>query len=278
MNIDLLTPLYLLALYGLVRYIARPKGGLKEHRINWGPLEAVGVTLFLYFGAQIAAGVLLFAYGALRGWSTSQLTHWADNSIIAQFLFVVLVEGLTILLLYKFLSRHKAGFKTIGLVKPRWRDIGYALIGFVVYFGLFLAILQLTKGLIPSLDIDQNQQIGFEGAQGAYVALVFISLVVLPPLVEEILVRGFLYSGLAKHLPKIWAVLITSGLFALAHLQAGSGEPLLWIAAIDTFTLSLVLIYLREKTGGLWASIGLHTIKNFIAFLVLFVFASNVLK
>ena len=39
---------------------------------------------------------------------------------------------------------------------------------------------------------------------------------------------------------------------------------------LDTFILSLVLIYLREKTGGLWASITLHAFKNGVAFVALF--------
>jgi membrane protease YdiL (CAAX protease family) len=60
-------------------------------------------------------------------------------------------------------------------------------------------------------------------------------------------------------------------LFAVAHLQFGSGAPLLWIAAIDTFVLSLFLIYLKDKTDSLWAPILLHMLKNFIAFMALFV-------
>ena len=271
MDINLLTPLYLLAIYGSIRIFAKTTH--KDiNQVNWSAFESVCVTLALYFGAQFVAGIALFVIGSLRGISGNELSNWLTQSVLVQFVFVVLVEFLVIWWLRAFLKKRAANFKTIGLNKPRVQDIGWTLIGFGIYFVLFIVISLAIKALIPSLAIDQNQQIGFEGAQGAYVALVFISLVVLPPLVEEILIRGFLYSGLKKALPKIWAVLITSGLFAVAHLQAGNGEPLLWIAAIDTFTLSLVLIYLREKTGGLWASIGLHTIKNFIAFLVLFVF------
>ncbi|HVX57224.1 MAG TPA: CPBP family intramembrane glutamic endopeptidase, partial [Candidatus Saccharimonadales bacterium] len=108
--------------------------------------------------------------------------------------------------------------------------------------------------------------------QGALpMTLTFISLVVLPPLAEEIMVRGFLYSSLKKALPTIWAVLITSGLFAAAHLPEGGASGPLYIGAIDTFVLSLVLIYLREQTGNLWASITLHACKNGFAFVTLFV-------
>jgi hypothetical protein len=86
------------------------------------------------------------------------------------------------------------------------------------------------------------------------------------------MVRGFLYSSLKKALPVVWAVVLTSGIFAIAHLSGGGATGPLYIAALDTFVLSLVLIYLREKTGGLWASITLHAIKNGIAFMALFVF------
>lgn len=93
----------------------------------------------------------------------------------------------------------------------------------------------------------------------------------LPPLVEELLMRGFLYKGLKNGLRRAWAVLITSALFAIAHLQFGSGSALLWAAAIDTFVLSLVLIYLVEKSRSLWPAIGVHAMKNGFAFLFLFV-------
>jgi membrane protease YdiL (CAAX protease family) len=72
-------------------------------------------------------------------------------------------------------------------------------------------------------------------------------------------------------MPVLSAALLTSAIFAAAHLpEGGSGGPL-YIAAIDTFILSLVLIYLRIKTGNLWASITLHALKNGVAFVALFV-------
>jgi len=94
---------------------------------------------------------------------------------------------------------------------------------------------------------------------------------VLPPLVEETVFRGFVFAGLRNKLKFVWAALATSALFASAHLQIGNGQPLLWVAALDTFTLSLVLCYLREKTDSLWPGILLHALKNGIAFLSLFV-------
>jgi len=97
---------------------------------------------------------------------------------------------------------------------------------------------------------------------------------VLPPLAEETLFRGFLYTGLRKRWSFVWTTAMVSLLFASLHLFEGSGG-LLWIAGIDTFLLSLVLCYLREKTGNLWAGIIIHILKNGLAFIFLYVLAAH---
>jgi len=94
---------------------------------------------------------------------------------------------------------------------------------------------------------------------------------VLPPLIEETVFRGFVYSGLRTKLKPVVAALITSAVFASLHLEFGNGKPLLWVAALDTFTLSMVLCYLRQKTNSLWPGIVLHALKNGLAFMSLFV-------
>lgn len=264
------TPLLLLAVYGIIRYFAKP-GDNKEGKINWTPWESVGVTLAIYFGAQLIGVLLLYAPITLLG-SEEQATKWLSESVSGQFTTILLVEVLTVIFLLRFLKERLANLKTIGLQRPKWLDLGYVLVGFGLYFILYIVILNLAKAVIPELDLEQAQETGFESAKGLQLVLVFVGLVVLPPVVEEYLTRGFLYTGLKNKLPIIWAALITSGLFAVAHFQAGNGKPLLWAAAIDTFVLSLVLIYLREKTSGLWAPVGLHALKNSLAFLSIFVF------
>jgi membrane protease YdiL (CAAX protease family) len=81
-----------------------------------------------------------------------------------------------------------------------------------------------------------------------------------------------LYKGLRNKFSFPVAAVATSLLFALGHLQFGSGAPLLWVAGLDTFVLSVVLCYLREKTGSLWPGIMIHAAKNAVAFSVLFLF------
>lgn len=271
MGINWATPLLLLAVYGGVRYFVRTRP--KETGINWTPLESVAVTLAIYFGAQFVGVLAIYLIPLTFGVSQDSITGWLDHNAYGQFLLVLVVEALTLLLLVKFMKRRRASIRTIGLKgRPTIQTLGYVVTSYGVYLIMYLVLLGVLRAVVPSINTDQQQVLGFDNASGLQLPFVFMSLVILPPVVEELVVRGFLYSGLKKGLPIVWAATITSALFSMAHLQAGSGEPLLWSAALDTFVLSFVLIYLKEKTGNLWASIGLHTLKNGVAFLALFVF------
>ena len=237
----------------------------------YNPLPTVIISLFIFFAAQIGAGLLISVYPVTKHWTNVQANTWLQGSVWAQFLFVAIAEALTLGILYQFLKRRRLSFRDLGLNRLQAKYLAYALIGFVAYIGLYFIGLIVAKALIPSLDFNKKQDLGFDtNTTGGSLWPIFISLVILPPITEEILARGFLYGGLKTKLPVITAVLITSALFASAHLFESGGKGLLWVAGIDTFILSLVLCYVREKTGSLWPGIGIHMLKNGLAFIVLF--------
>jgi membrane protease YdiL (CAAX protease family) len=239
--------------------------------ITWSPLTAVIVAVVIFLAAQLIAVGALSIYPALRHWPGAMGQDWLTNSVVGQFFFVVVAEGLTVLLLWLFMHWRKAPFRVLGFARPKLEDIAYALIGLVIYFPALIAAVALLHNFIPHFNINQSQQVGFQsGAHGSQLILVFVSLVVLPPLVEELMFRGFLFTSLRKKLPFVIAGLVTSLIFAAPHLLESGSGGLLWIAGVDTFILSLTLVWLREKTGRLYAGIGLHALKNGIAFAALF--------
>lgn len=245
---------------------------IKDKPAFWAPIQTLFLTVAVYLSSQVAASFIILTVPLLFGVTNASLEQWLDGSV-GQFFFILLVEGAVLLLLWRLLRVKKRSFKDIGMIRPKFGDLGMAVMGFGIYFLLYVVIAVLAKAIFPSINFEQEQQVGFETARANWeLILVFFSLVIMPPVVEEILARGFLYTGLKTKWPKWLAVIVTSAMFAIAHLQFGSGAPLLWVAAIDTFILSLVLIYLREKTGSLGAPIALHMLKNFIAFMLLFVF------
>jgi membrane protease YdiL (CAAX protease family) len=208
-------------------------------------------------------------------------TNWLNNSAIGQFWLTLAIEVAFIFFIYLFLKIKKTNFKSIGLKgRPAIMDLGRVLIGYGAYIITYLLAIFLVEQFIKSVNVNQKQNIGFNTSDhGPVLILIFISLVILPPIAEEIVFRGFLYTGLKRikvfkkdHFSKIAAALVTSAFFASFHLLESTGGGLLWVAGIDTFLLSLVLVYLRETTGKLWASMGLHMLKNLIAFAALFIF------
>lgn len=101
--------------------------------------------------------------------------------------------------------------------------------------------------------------------------LAFLSIVVLAPLIEETLFRGFLQSYIRQHLGSKQAILITSVCFSLFHYAAGQGLGNISIIT-SLFILSLFLGFLYEKQGSLLASITLHASFNFISVINLYLF------
>jgi membrane protease YdiL (CAAX protease family) len=237
-----------------------------ESTAHWNPLAAIVIVVSLFLVAQVAGSLLVELL-------LPSNSPWARNisENARQFWYVAVAEVLTLAGLWGVLKSKGLGRQFIGLVRPKWRDALYAAVGYAVYFMVYVLIVSVVSQLVPSLNINQKQDLGFSQTHGLGIVLIFIPLVILAPLTEEALVRGFLFKNLRFVMGFGWATIIASILFGMAHLSGGeAGAGAIWIAALDTFSLSLVLCFLRERTGRLWACIGLHAIKNAVAFTFLF--------
>lgn len=238
--------------------------------VTWGPWSAVIVVVVVFLVAQLVASYVVIAAHAWFLGKTN-VTNWLNSSILAQFLYVLIAEVLTVSMVVWFIRWRKGSIKSIGLRKANWEDVPWAIIGYVGYLVIYIVVVGVLSGAIKSLNVNQSQQLGFsETTTGWALVPIFISLVLLPAVAEEFLFRGFLFSGLKKSMPVIWAAVLTSLIFASPHLLESNGGGLLWIAGIDTFVLSLVLCWLRQKTKRLYAGMGVHALKNAIAFISLF--------
>lgn len=247
-------------------------GSKRAGVVPWNPWLGVTGTILLFLTAQVAAAFLICMVPIFSGWSDARTNDWLKNSFIAQVAIFPLSAAFMLLPLYYFLKRFKDGFRSIGLRRPTSSDFLWSLGFLPVYIFAFAIILAIVKALVPSLDVNQAQDLGLNGSYNSIQLIVVgVSLVILAPITEEIIFRGMIYSSFKKALPVIIAAILTSILFASGHLLESGDSSLLYIAGIDTFVLSLILVYLREKTGGLWASIGLHALKNGIAFVSVFV-------
>ncbi|MFZ2126256.1 MAG: type II CAAX endopeptidase family protein [Candidatus Microsaccharimonas sp.] len=162
------------------------------------------------------------------------------------------------------IKQNKTTREELGLTRlPEWLDLLLAPAGFFVYV-ILSAVLALLAGMLPFVNPEQAQDTGFSQISQQYeFVLAFIMLIIIAPVAEEILFRGYLFGKLRHHVPVWVAILITSILFGVVH---GA-----WNVGIDVFALSIVLCLLRVLTKSLWPSIILHMLKNAVAFYFLFI-------
>ena len=253
---------------------SRPDVDARPRLRPWIALLAILSVVVFYFLSQVLGLEIVYTYSSIVGRTGVQTVDWLKNSVYAQFFFSVLSYTALVAALYGVMRLFRWTWHTIGLTRPKLKYVGYGLLAVVPYFVLYLIMVGVVQQFYPQLNIDQKQEIGFTNTQTTVgLIFVFISLVILPPIAEEIAMRGFLYSGLRTAFPKILSALVVSTIFGLAHLAQGGDSGPLWIGFIDTFTLSIVLVFLREKTGNLWAGITLHATKNCVAFVALFILA-----
>jgi hypothetical protein len=247
----------------------------KENIVPWNGYIGIIYSFFMFIATQIFGAFVLMLVPLSEGHSWKQSADWLNSTISHQFYYVVLVELLTIFSILGFMRLWRAKLKLIGLRKIKLTDVLWGIAAYLVYLVIYLIVITTLTKIFPALNANTKQEVGFNNPNGNLETIMtFISLVLLPPIAEEIMVRGFMYSSFKKISPKWLAIILTSLLFGAAHLPEGVGG-LLWVGFIDTFLLSVVLIYLREKTDGLYASMVSHFLKNGTAFFALYI-AGNI--
>ncbi len=205
----------------------------------------------------------IFWLSDLLGLSLRSVNEAILQTVLAAFVYVVTI--LIVLGIPKAINKTKISLPELGLGRlPTWMDILLAPAGFILYLVISIALAMIAATYLPWFNADQSQDVGFASLNYGYeYVLAFITLVIIAPVAEEVLFRGYLLGKLVKFVP-IWvAVLATSALFGFIH---GA-----WNLAFDTFALSVILSILRIRTGGLWTPILIHMTKNAIAFYILFI-------
>ena len=88
-------------------------------------------------------------------------------------------------------------------------------------------------------------------------AMFVLVAVVMAPLFEEVIFRGFLFRGFANSWGWVWGALASAAIFGAAHLQLDVFLPLA--------ALGFVLAWAYHRTGSLWTCITMHALFNLIA-------------
>ncbi|MBX4188835.1 CPBP family intramembrane metalloprotease, partial [Candidatus Saccharibacteria bacterium] len=183
------------------------------------PVGVITRTVLVFFISQLVG---LFAVSGIYDLLSPHHPP-INDSIVAQFFYILVAEGLAAGLAIRMVRSRGLGLSVIGLGRrPKVNDLWRAAIAFVAFYALLIAAGVILSLFSPDINNEQ-QNLGFTNIDTGWEnILAFISLVIIPPLGEETLVRGYLFSGLRKAW-RLWpAVLVTSLIFGAAHLELGS--------------------------------------------------------
>jgi membrane protease YdiL (CAAX protease family) len=149
----------------------------------------------------------------------------------------------------------------LGLRRASWRLLGFRdFSGNMLGLGCGLLAGAYFITLVHNLIL---VQLGI-APQGAEIMRLFdmlqspvglvLAAVIAAPAVEEIFFRGFLFTGFRQAYGWNKAALLTSGIFALAHLSP--------VAFIPTFALGYVFAVLYQRANSIWPGILMHFLLN----------------
>ena len=148
------------------------------------------------------------------------------------------------------------GFNKTSGVKPYLFAVAMWIVGLSVLMFWVQALVWFgVEVLIPP---DTAKQ-ALDKADGSIIATILLVGIV-GPMAEEIFFRGFVLPGLVKKFGIIWALVISSVVFGLFHIDPATVVP--------TFTLGLALGWVYIKTGSIWPAMFAHGLHNTVAVLI----------
>jgi membrane protease YdiL (CAAX protease family) len=181
------------------------------------------------------------------------MTIWRRTPIESWFLAFFLGSGIYCLVLSFFAVKH--AFDPVSNGAFARAAVYGATIGAVLP-GLLVLIYRFGSFRMP----DTYEAFASFGAFGR-IGLGFC-LVLIGPILEELLFRGFFYSIIRNLLGVSWAAILSSSFFALVH-------PLSVSSFVVQFLHGLVFAWAYQKSRSIWGSVIAHAMNN-ASYLILF--------
>jgi uncharacterized protein len=217
----------------------------------WGRGATFALGVFALLAGQLAA--LL----ALTWWYGESLVHLpnfsGDGAAIT--LIVAVSTPVEVLLLALFAGRTGASAAAyLGLIWPKRSEM---------VFGIAATVAMIAAGNVVSWLLGRSVVTPFQldiyttASAGGWLLWLWFAIVVLTPIGEEIMFRGFLFRGWLRAPRDAWPVIIViSLLWALIHVQYD------WYVIGQIFIFGLLLGWLRWASGSVILTILLHALIN----------------
>ncbi len=227
---------------------------------NSAPLPSRGIVIGIYNRVDLLGIALIYLIfsGLIMGslYSPQQTDVVPSSSgLIASIGLQFMLAGIALVMVFQRI--RPAAW--LGLRWPQWPWVFLIAPCTVIAMWSIFLVLQHSGYMrwIESLGVKTVQdsvKILQTSNDHLILGLMAFAAVIVAPICEEIVFRGYLYPASKKFAGPWVAAIFTALFFASAH---GS-----LVALLPLFIFGLVLAYAYEKTGSLWAPIAIHLCFN----------------
>ncbi len=225
-------------------------------QISWSWLHLIVFLFFTLISLLTVQTSFLTAYAPHQKMTTEQLEEYMLSKPQVAIGSTVVIYALLLFFLYVTLAllRGQPFWSTLGWHKILPKSDGqprHPLIYFFVGCGLSLLVFALTS-VIQTPENTPIEQI-FKYKQ---TAMLFVATAVLiAPLAEETIFRGYLYPMFARWFGVVPSIVITGVLFGLMHgPQLGGAKSLIAVMSL----VGIIFTAARARTGSVFASYLMH--------------------
>jgi uncharacterized protein len=214
---------------------------------RWGLWAFVAVEA-VFLGLSATLALLVAASG----------TTTAPALVVAVTVPLVAAAGLAVLITRWRGNGPRADLRLRWTGREFWLGVAFGVGGLVVTLPAAVLYTHIVGADGASA---VSQLFGGLRTGWPWAVALFVVVVLVGPLCEEIIFRGLLWGALERRWGRWTALIVSTALFAVAHLEF-TRTPLLLVIAIP---IALARLY----TGGLLASIVAHQITNLLPGLAL---------
>lgn len=188
---------------------------------------------------------------------------------------VTILQGLGFGLAVAAYVARTGRYELVRVRVPSLRDLGWTVLGVLGLLGGLAAISRVYTYFGVSTAQNQIQEVGANNPEVMLYMIPLAFLIIGPG--EELLFRGAIQGLFRESYSAVPAILLSSALFAVAHVTALLGASIAAKAAtiVALFTLSLILGAVYERTQNLVVPSLVHGFYDAVVFLAIYAQAAG---
>lgn len=210
--------------------------------------------IVLYFGCMLIAEPIIIIIHYAMGYDVLHGEMLSPTAMTLMKYYGYIIHIGVIILFCKIFERRS--LKTLGFNK---KIIGYLK-------GMLVAVVLLAMCLGLSFLTGSIKYNGIFEVVDYKLILAFMGGFIIQSAMEEVMCRGFLMTSLAKRVPIIIAIFISSLAFAWPHFSSLFKADLIYciIGVINLLLVSAIFALYMINDGNIYIACGLHFFWNFI--------------